>query len=558
MSGTGYNKRNATLYDICKITGLSTATVSRVLNDSPLVRPETRQKVLDAAKHLGYVPSPHARALAGSQTRTLGAIFPNIANGYFAEVLEGIDEAAAEHDFHVTAAFSRNRRAEEALVERFIRERRADALVLMHLLLPQEFVTEAASTGLPIVLIDRPIKGEHLVNLGVDNINGAQQAMLHLLNLGYRRIAIVKGPGANYDAVQRFEGAMAAAQRAKVQIDPELIWDGNFAEASGRVLMREWMDRGKPLPEAVFALNDDMAIGVMDALRERGLSAPQDVAVVGFDDTETARHVQLTTVRIPMRQMGRVAGLTAMRLARKQVDGLADTVMPTGLVVRRSCGAKLGVRRDQTNDPLAATDVTLLERLGMSVLASIPLQAGEEEQDPSSQLLVNPSFELPAADRNAAPGGLAPESWMVQSSGRTAPHMELTALTAHEGRQSCRIATVGKKDGSQSLLQAVPVTPGATYQFRVWVMNDPDDPLRGSARGQLCIEWRNERGEEIERVLGPDWGVQMPANVWQRYETTAVAPRDATGAHFAVEEHDGPDAAGGAFYLDEASVIEVV
>src|SRR5690606_8586347 len=130
-----------------------------------------------------------------------------------------------------------------------------------------------------IVLIDRPVRGDNLVNVTLDNVRGAEAAMDHLLNLKYERIAVINGPAANYDAQQRMLGVMAAAQRAGVELDPDLIWDGNFTEASGRVLMRDYLDRGGPLPDAVLALNDAMALGVLDALAERNLHVPEDIAL---------------------------------------------------------------------------------------------------------------------------------------------------------------------------------------------------------------------------------------------------------------------------------------
>src|ERR1051325_1847563 len=282
---------HATLHDVCRKAGVSTATVSRVVNESPLVTEETRSRVLEAMKSLGYRPSHAARTLARQRTDLIGVVFPEIAGGFFTEVLRGIDDVAAEHHFHLMTAFSHGLADEEQFVTRLLQERRVDALILMNLLLSDEFIKEVAKRGIPVSLIDRPVIGAGLFAVSMDNQTGAEAATNHLLEHGYRKFAILTGPTDNYDAEHRFEGCKRALEKADIRADEIDVWQGAFTESSGRAAIERWLSAGKPLPEAIFATNDAMALGAHEFLRQRGIRVPEDVALVGFDDADSARHL---------------------------------------------------------------------------------------------------------------------------------------------------------------------------------------------------------------------------------------------------------------------------
>lgn len=331
---------HATLFDVCKKSGVSTATVSRVVNGSPLVREETRARVQQAIESLGYHPSHAARTLARQRTEIIGAIFPEIASGFFAEVLHGMDGVATEHNFHLMTAFSHGQRDERELITRTLRERRVDALILMNLSLPDRFTRAAAKFGVPIVLIDRAVSGTNLFAVTIDNQAGAEAAINHLWGHGYRKIAVLAGPAGSYDAEQRLMGCRRALRRGGVMLPESMIWRGAFTEASGREAMERWLRAERRLPEAIFATNDAMALGAWSVLRERGFRVPDDVALVGFDDTETARHVGLTSIHVPMREMGRAAAEAAVK---QVLSGEAEKqrTLATHLVVRESCGCRV-------------------------------------------------------------------------------------------------------------------------------------------------------------------------------------------------------------------------
>lgn len=327
-----------TLFDVSRRSGVSTATVSRVINGSPLVHERTRRKVLKAVQELGYRPSHAARTLARQRTDTLGVVFPQIDNGFYTEVLRGIDDVAAESEFHLMTAFSHGQYDEQELVGRFLKETMVDGLILLNLLLPNGFVRKAARGGMPIVLIDRPVAGTNLFSVSLDNTGGAYAAIQHLLERGYRKIAVVTGPRGNYDAEERLKGCYAAFEEAGVNLPKELVWPGAFTEETGRAAIQDWINKKRSLPDAIFAHNDDMALGVRGVLLEKGVKIPDDVALVGFDDGRIARHVGLTSIRAPMREMGRAAAEAAIHQINSGVAAKKQ-VLDVELIVRASSGS---------------------------------------------------------------------------------------------------------------------------------------------------------------------------------------------------------------------------
>jgi LacI family transcriptional regulator len=270
----------------------------------------------------------------------LAVIFPEIAGGFYTEVLRGIDEVAAEHNFHLTTAFAHGQRDEHTLVMQALQEQWFAGLLILNLSeasLPAEAVRLAAGQGIPVVSIDAPARTPHVISVSMDNIAGAGAVMDHLFMHGYRDVAVIRGPRRDYDADQRWLGCQQAAKRAGVALTGDRIWPGTFVEASGRVAIQRWLDTRRPFPRAIVAGNDAMAIGAIEVLREQGLRVPEDVAVVGFDDMDSARHLGLTTVRVPMRAMGRAAAEAAISQIRTG-EAQESCVLPAHLVVRRSCG----------------------------------------------------------------------------------------------------------------------------------------------------------------------------------------------------------------------------
>jgi LacI family transcriptional regulator len=331
-------KPAATLYDVSRLSGVSSATVSRVFSGKVNVSEETRKRVVDAARELSYEPSHVARSLARRQINTLGAVFPEIASGFYADVLAGIDEVAAESGFDVLASFVGKRRNRADLVKTLLRQGRVDALLLLNLSNSEDLTPELMDQS-PIILLDREITGAQLPVVGMDNVGGAEAMIEHLFEQGHRRIAVVLGPSDNFDSEQRLTGCRRAFSRLGLSLDERLILSGDFTMASGSRVAREFLDSKTPLPDAIFCFNDAMAIGVLNELQRQGLSVPGNIALGGFDNVDAAAHLSLTSVACPMRLMGQVA-------ARWAVDLVTRNERPTShrlqvrLVVRNSSAAK--------------------------------------------------------------------------------------------------------------------------------------------------------------------------------------------------------------------------
>ena len=202
----------ATLRQVAARAGLSLATASRAISGHPAVKPATAARVRRAAGELGYVPSYAARQLARRRSDTLAVVFPVVASGFFAEVLDGIDQEAAAHGFQLETLFTRHRHNEEELLARCAGNRRSGALLVMNVMLDGALVRRAVELALPMVLLDRPMPGHDVPAVMIDNVGGAKAAMTHLLDRGCRRIAVLAGPADTYDAAERLRGCRRAVR----------------------------------------------------------------------------------------------------------------------------------------------------------------------------------------------------------------------------------------------------------------------------------------------------------------------------------------------------------
>lgn len=331
--------QRVTIFDICRAAGVSSATVSRVINDSPLVHETTRNKVRKIIQRLGYRPSHAARMLTRQRTDTLGVIFPEMESPFHAELLAGIDQTAEEERYHILTAFVHSGRTAHDLIRRFVEERRVDAAIYLNMQVKTPVVIkDVLRSGLPVVLLDRFVDKAPCVT--IDNQAGVRMAIEHLLARGHRRVAFLQGPAENFDAAQRLAGARSALNRAGFPLDPALNWAGDFTEESGEAAVRRWLATGRPWPDAILACNDTMAFGLLIALRNHGIRVPEQVAVMGFDDGLGARWLELTTIRVPRRELGVQAARMALSLARGEKPDPFKVCLPVELVVRRTCGGR--------------------------------------------------------------------------------------------------------------------------------------------------------------------------------------------------------------------------
>ncbi len=324
---------SATIRDVARQAGVSTATVSRHYNRSGPVGTQARTRIEAAAQALRYVPHGAARSLITSRTQTLGALLPDIYGEFFSEVLRGLDSAAQQAGYNLLVSSSHHDRTG---VERALRAMRGrvDGVVIMAPDLDAALLRDNVPADLRVVLAGCLADGYPAVTMA--NYDGARAAMHHLVGLGHRRIGFICGPPGNHDADERLRAYRTTVREAGLDLDDALTVAGDFSDLSGYHAARH-LAALPARPTAVFAANDAMAVAALSAFREAGLAVPNDVAVVGFDDIPMARYVTppLTTVRTPLARMAQCA-----------VDVLLNDAVPvmrmalsTELVVRASCGA---------------------------------------------------------------------------------------------------------------------------------------------------------------------------------------------------------------------------
>jgi LacI family transcriptional regulator len=331
----------ATIRDVAREAGVSIATVSRVFNNSSIVSEETIAVVRQVAARLNYWPNGVARSLITSRTHALGVLLPDIYGEFFSEVIRGIDLAARKHGFHLLVSSSHA--DSEALAEALrSMSGRVDGMVVMAPDVDAPAAIRGFATHCPVVLVNPGQEVDECDTISIANHEGAREMTAHLLSLGHRRIAMVRGPANNLDAEQRLQGYRTALRDAGLQPDASLEVQGDFTEPSGYEAVRTLL--ALPVrPAAIFVGNDHMAIGVMSALGDAGLRLPADIAVAGFDDIAMARFTSppLTSVRVNTSLLGERAVELLVRARRAGTNSIKQhEVLPTSLAIRQSCGTR--------------------------------------------------------------------------------------------------------------------------------------------------------------------------------------------------------------------------
>jgi len=326
--------KSATIRDVADAAGVSVATVSRVYNGIDAVAEPTRARVVAATAALDYVPHSGARSLSTRRTDTIGVILPDLHGEFFSELIRGIDLATRARGLHLLLSHSHGDPVEAMTVLRAMRTR-VDAIVVMSPY-ADEGVLAALGGRTPLVLLGSGGDAGGHPRFAIDNHAGAFAMTGHLLGAGYRRIAFVSGPADNIEAAQRLAGYRdALAAHGGV---PEQVAQGDFSEQSGARAAGLLLEG--PRPDAIFAGNDMMAVGCLQALREAGLRVPDDIALAGFDDIPISRFLDppLTTVGVPIAELGRQAVESCAEILSTGAPGASRTFTPQ-LVIRASSGA---------------------------------------------------------------------------------------------------------------------------------------------------------------------------------------------------------------------------
>lgn len=322
---------DATIRDVATRANVSVATVSRVLNRLENVSAETRARVAEAVEALGYVPHAAARSLSLARTHTIGVVLPDLHGEFFSELARGLDRAAREKGYLLllSSLHDDSRQAAQAL--RAMRGR-VDGLIVMAPNLLEAELEQALSPRIPTLLINSRVHREDLIGIRIDNAAGSKAIAAHLAAIGCRQIVHVAGPAGNIDTDER-RAAFCSAIEAIGGIEVAVV-QGQFDEASGQSAIASLIEAGHRF-DGVFAANDEMAIGALQALRSAGLSVPGQVAVAGFDDIPLARHLELTTINVRIAELGHLA-LTRLVGVCEGSAASTDALAAPELVIRRS------------------------------------------------------------------------------------------------------------------------------------------------------------------------------------------------------------------------------
>ncbi|MFB8244626.1 LacI family DNA-binding transcriptional regulator [Streptomyces sp. NPDC001046] len=330
-----------TLEQVAALAGVGRGTVSRVVNNEAGVRESTRRAVQQAIAELGYVPNLAARSLAARRADAVALVMTErdwrlFGEPFFSETVSAVGDALAETSAQLLLTLIRTDAERQRFVE-YARGGRVDGVLLMSVRAEDRLPDMLADAGLPTVLLGRRSGDEQITYVDADNVGGAREAVTHLVAGGRRAIAAITGPLDMYAARCRLRGYRQALERAGLPVPASRTVEGDFTEASGRRATAELLER-HPEVDAVFAASDTMASGALAVLRAAGRRVPDDVAVVGFDDFELARHTDppLTTVRQPLEQIGR----TMVRLLLEEMEqpevAWRHVILRTQLVVRDS------------------------------------------------------------------------------------------------------------------------------------------------------------------------------------------------------------------------------
>ncbi|MEA3337926.1 MAG: substrate-binding domain-containing protein [Chloroflexota bacterium] len=333
----------ATIDDVAKRAGVSPVTVSRVLNNVGNVSPATEAKVQQAIAEMGYVPSGVARSLRSRQTRTLALLVPDITNAFWTTVARGVEDAAQSQGYSVFLCNTDENAAKQRRYLEAVVTQRVDGVIIAPYASDPETLSLLRTRNIPTVVVDRHIDDWDVDTVSGDSIAGARALTKHLIELGHRKIAALMGPDNTSTSTDRVAGYQIALAEEGIPVDPQLIVFGEFRIHSGELMAEQILDSGAN-PTAIFAGNNNIAMGVIDALANRGLRIPGDMALVSFDDLpNTSRLFPFLTVAVqPVYEIGtNAAQLLLSRLEAEANLQPRRVVLPTRLIIRHSCGSKL-------------------------------------------------------------------------------------------------------------------------------------------------------------------------------------------------------------------------
>lgn len=331
-------KRAITINDVAEEAGVSPSTVSRILNGTAQVAPDKQAAVLEAIERLNYRPNVAARGLVLGSTSTVGVLMQHLGSPFFGEMMRGIEQGLLNSDYYPLFASSRWQTEKDLLAIDMLMTRRVDALILVGGQISDEHVKQVAD-DMPTVVVGRVVAGLEDYCIGINNFEAARIATRYLIDMGHTTIAHITGNEQHYDAVERRRGYEQALKDAGLSVNRKLIIEGDYTESSGVMAVERLFTFRSPFT-AIFAANDQMAMGARLALYRRGIRVPEDVSLVGFDNMLGSAYMTppLTTVHHPGYEMGVAASQAILKAMQGEMPHLPN--FPVELLTRESVSVR--------------------------------------------------------------------------------------------------------------------------------------------------------------------------------------------------------------------------
>jgi LacI family transcriptional regulator len=332
---------SVTIKDIARMANVSHTTVSRALQDSPEISMKTKQRIREIAQSLNYTSNALARGLVLKRSYSLGLVIPDIINPYYAQISKAVEHVAYASDFSLIICNSDRNIDKENRCLRFLQEKKVDGIIMVTVSSQPEPFQDLARAGIPLVLIDNLVPGVNTDFVSSNNFYGAALIVKHLVEMGYKRIAHFAGPRNSFASQERLKAYLQVLKENNIPVDKDLIITTNATLDEGRKAAEQLLQLGM-LPEAVFAVNDSVAIGALRHFWQQGIIIPKDLALVGYDDIDMAAMLPapLTTVRQQPLEVGRIAAETLF----ERITGFGEIrefkkiILPPQLIIRKSCG----------------------------------------------------------------------------------------------------------------------------------------------------------------------------------------------------------------------------
>ncbi len=317
----------ATIKDVAKAANVSISTVSYSLNNDPRIPEKTAAVIKKIAHDIGYFPSAAARNLKKRNTQTIMVAIADFGGPVYHNLLDGIHHELAKSNYTMIVSTGKSS-------ENLLKERSADGAIITDISISDESLCKIAGSFRPIVVLDRDLDYDNIFTMTIDNQRAMSEMTMAIINEGYQKIAFVHGVKASYDNIERYLGFKKTMKKANLEIFQE--YEGNFTKASGNELIKRLLQENAELPEMFVAANDEMALGIIEALQAAGHKVPGEYGVSGFDDIEMAVYTrpQLSTVRIDYLAWGRAIAATTLSLLKNQPVHLHK--QPGNVVIRES------------------------------------------------------------------------------------------------------------------------------------------------------------------------------------------------------------------------------